>query len=128
MKYRRTIIAIETAVAVAALLGVAQLLFGLATPAVANLAPLGLHTWRLPALWLFATVVVPSAAAAWLAWRRSPHTPAAVLVASVALIVELLVQVPFIGVNPMQPVMGTAALVLAVLALLGRPPRRAHRR
>jgi hypothetical protein len=66
-------------------------------------------------------VAVPSTVAAWLAWRRSPHAPTAVLVASALLAVELLVQIPFVGPSMLQAVMGTVAIVLAVLALAARP-------
>ncbi len=117
LPFRRTFITVETLVSVGALVGVAQLLSGTATPPVADLAPLGLTSWTLPALWLFASVAVPSAVAAWLAWRRSAHTPAAVLLAGAALVVELLVQIPFLGVSVLQAVMGTVAVVLAALAL-----------
>jgi hypothetical protein len=115
--FRRTFLAVEALVALGALAGVGQLLSGTATPPVSDLAPLGLSTWRLPALWLFASVVVPSAVAAWLAWRRSARTPAAVLVACAALAVELLVQIPFLGFSALQAVMATVAVVLAALAL-----------
>jgi hypothetical protein len=36
-------------------------------------------------------------AAAWLAWRHSAWAPVAVLLASALLVIELLVQIPFIG-------------------------------
>jgi hypothetical protein len=55
---------------------------------------LGLSSWALPGVWLTASVVVPSAAAAYLAWRGSPSAPRAVMVASTLLAVELLVQIP----------------------------------
>jgi hypothetical protein len=64
-------------------------------------------------MWLTASVAVPSATAAYLAWRRSPAAPKAVLAASALLGIELLVQIPFLGVNGLQAAMtligGTAA-------------------
>jgi hypothetical protein len=43
-----------------------------------------------------------------------------VLLASVSLAVELLVQIPFLGFNILQPVFGSCAVPLAALALLAR--------
>jgi hypothetical protein len=115
---------VEGLVVVGALSGTLQLLTGTATPPVEDLEPLGLTSWVLPGLWLFASVAVPSTVAAWLAWRRSLHAPTAVLVASALLAVELLVQIPFVGPSLFQAVFGTVAIVLAVLALVARPTWR----
>ncbi|MGV8965879.1 MAG: hypothetical protein ACOH2F_06330 [Cellulomonas sp.] len=97
-----------------------QLLTGTFTPPVTDLEPLGLTSWTLPGAWLFATVAVPSSAAAWLAWRRAPLAPAAVLVASGTLAVELVVQIPFIGPSALQAVFGGFAAGLAGLAVDAR--------
>ena len=89
--FRRAIIVIETFVALGGLAGSIQLLAGVATPPVSALGPLGFSSWTLPAGWLFLSVAVPSGLAAWLAWRRSAWAPAAVLLASALLVIELLV-------------------------------------
>lgn len=109
---RRTFIGAESALAVAGAAGAVQLAAGVATPPVESL-PFGLRSWVLPGAWLFATVAVPSASAAVLAWRRSPRTPTAVLVGSALLGVELVVQIPFVGPSPLQAVFGAAAIGLA---------------
>jgi hypothetical protein len=74
----------------------------------------------LPGAWLFGTVVVPSVAAAWLAWRRSPYGPATVLLASTTLALELLVQIPFLGPSVLQLIFGVIAILMAVLAIRAR--------
>jgi hypothetical protein len=74
----------------------------------------------LPAGWLFLTVALPSGLAAWLAWRRSPWTPVAVLLASALLATELLFQVPFLGLSVLQLVFGAVAIGMAVVAFLAR--------
>ena len=123
-RFRWLFITVEGLVALGAIGGTVQLITGTAAPPVEDLEPLGLTSWVLPGLWLFASVAVPSTVAAWLAWRRSPRTPAAVLVASVLLAVELLVQIPFVGPSLLQAVFGTVAIALAVLALVARPTWR----
>jgi hypothetical protein len=111
--YQRSIVGIETAMAVFGLGGGVMLMSGHWTPPVEALNPLGLSSWVLPGMWLTASVAVPSATAAYLAWRRSPAAPKAVLAASALLGIELLVQIPFLGVNGLQAAMtligGTAA-------------------
>lgn len=99
-------------VALAALGGSVMLFRGTGAPPVSDLEPLGLDDWRLPAVWLFASVAVPWAVVVVLAWRRARATTTAVLVASGLLLVELAVQIPFVGVNPMQPALGAVALLL----------------
>jgi hypothetical protein len=69
---------------------------------------------------LFATVAVPSGWAAWSAWRRSATTPTVVLIASALLLIEVTVQIPFVGPSMLQVVFGTLAVVLAGLALHAR--------
>jgi hypothetical protein len=129
--FRRIIVVIETLVGLGGLAGSIQLLAGVATPPMSALHPLGLSSWTLPAGWLFMTVALPSGLAAWLAWRRSPWAPPAVLLASALLATELLVQIPFIGLNILQLIFGAVAVGTAVVGLLARRagwwPRRHQR-
>jgi len=118
--FRRTFVIAEALIAVNAVIGTIMLLTNTFAPDVSVLRPLGLHSWTLPGLWLFASVAAPSAWAGWAAARRHDRAPEAVVLASVLLLVELLVQVPFLGFDPLQPVMGVPALVLAALALRAR--------
>ena len=118
--FRKIFVAVESFVAVGGVAGTVMLLSGRGTPSVSALEPIGLRSWVLPGLWLFATTVVPSSAAAVLAWRRSPRAPAAVLAASTLLAVELLVQLPFLGFSAFQAVFGAIAIGMATLALLAR--------
>jgi hypothetical protein len=118
--FRRIIVAIETLVGLGGLAGSIQLLAGVATPPVSTLNPLGLSSWTLPAGWLFLSVAFPSGLAAWLAWRRSAWAPPAVLLASALLATELLVQIPFIGLNILQLILGAVAVGMAVVGLLAR--------
>ena len=115
--FRTGIVALECLVAVGGIAGTIQLWTGTYAPPVDVLEPLGLTSWKLPALWLFATVVVPSTVPAWLAWRKSPHAPTAVLVAAAALLVELVVQIPFVGPDVLQ---AGFAVALAAAAFTGR--------
>jgi hypothetical protein len=96
--------------------GGVMLMLGRGTPPIEWLAPLGLTSWVLPGVWLTASVAAPSAAAAYLALRRSPLTPSAVYVASALLGVELLVQIPFLGLNGLQGVMAVIGATAAGLA------------
>jgi hypothetical protein len=118
--FRKTIVVIESLVALGGMMGTVQLLTGTYTPPVSVLEPIGLSSWVLPGLWLFATVVAPSAAAAALAWRSSPNAPPVVLLASSTLALELLAQIPFLGPNLLQAVFGTIAVGMAVVAYLAR--------
>jgi hypothetical protein len=120
LPFRRTIVVVESLVGLGGLAGCVQLLAGVATPPVSVLRPLGLSSWILPAGWLFVSVALPSAVAAWLAWRRSPWAPVAVLVASALLATELLVQIPFLGPSLLQLIFGTVAIGMAVVGLLSR--------
>jgi hypothetical protein len=130
--FRKTFVTVEGVVAVGGLMGTVQLFTGTGTPPVSVLSPIGLSSWILPGGWLFATVAVPSVAAAWLAWRRSPYGPAAVLLASTTLALELLVQIPFLGPSVLQLIFGAIAIFMAVLAIRARRegwwPRRLFRR
>ncbi|MFP5283042.1 MAG: hypothetical protein ACLGIF_06300 [Actinomycetes bacterium] len=112
--HRRLFVVTESLVALSGLLGTVQLVAGIATPPLEDL-PLGLSSWVLPGVWLFATVTLPAAAAAWLAYRRSPLTPGAVLLAAATMAVEVLVQIPFLGPNPLQAVFGGLAVALGAL-------------
>ena len=112
-RFRWFFIVVEGLVAVGAVGGAVQLITGTAVPPIDDLEPLGLTSWVLPGVWLFASVAVPSTVAAWLAWQRSSHAPIAVLVASTLLAVELLVQIPFVGPSMLQVVLGTVAIALA---------------
>ena len=118
--FRRIIVVIETLVGLGGLAGSIQLLAGVATPPVSTLSLLGLSSWTLLAGWLFLSVAIPSGLAAWLAWRRSAWAPPAVLVASALLATELLVQIPFLGLNILQLIFGAVAVGMAVVGLLAR--------
>ena len=56
--------------------GAVQLALSLTTPPV-DVLPFGLASWLLPALWLFASVGLPSGVACVLVGRRSPYGPTA---------------------------------------------------
>jgi hypothetical protein len=117
--HRRVLLALESLLAVAGLAGTIQLIAGVYTPPLDSLPP-GLSSWVLPGLWLFATVPLPAAIAAWLLYRRSPYAPTAVLVGAATLALEVGVQIPFIGLNWLQAIFGGLAVVLAALAVHAR--------
>jgi len=119
-RYRGRFIATESLVALGALAGTWQLVTQTGTPPISDLKPLGLTTWTLPGLWLLVSVAVPSSIAAAAAWRRSAGTPVAVLIASGALVVELVVQMPFVGLSYFQLIFGTIAAAMAFLAVRAR--------
>jgi len=129
--HRRTLIIVESLVALSGLAGAVQLMAGVATPPNSYL-PLGLSSWVLPGFWLFGTVALPAAIAGLLAYRRSPYAPLAVVLASVTMAVEVLVQIPFIGLNPLQAIFGGLAVVLGALGVhawrTGWRPTRSNRR
>jgi len=118
--YRRTFIGVESFVAIGGLAGAWQLWTGTYAPPVSDLEVLGLDSWKLPAVWLFASVAAPSAAAAIAALRRWPHAPAVVLVASGLLLVEVAVQIPFVGPSALQAVFGAVGIGLGALAWSAR--------
>jgi hypothetical protein len=124
VRHRTVYLAAAGLIGISGLVGTVQLLTGAFTPPVEDLEPLGLESWVLPGLWLFTSVVVPWSAAGVLAWRRHPGTPTAVLVACGALMVELAVQIPFVGFSPFQLVLGAAAVVLGRKAWLDRRAQR----
>lgn len=118
--FRRTFIIVEAFIAVAALGGAVQLFTDTATPDISALDSLGLTSWTLPGIWLLVSVAVPSTVAVVLAWPRSSSAPIAVLVACGLLLVELLVQIPFLGPSMLQLVLGVTAIVVATLAVRAR--------
>jgi hypothetical protein len=118
--FRRVFVALEAFILVGALSGAVQLWTGTFAPPVEDLEPLGLDSWRLPAVWLAASVAVPSAVAVVAALRRWRRTPDVVLVASALLLIEVTVQIPFVGPSVLQAVMGGLALTLGALALVAR--------
>jgi len=120
--HRRLLLVSECVVAVAGLGGSVMLLDGRNAPPLSAIAPLGLTSWAVPAVWLSATVPVPATVAAVLIWRRSPRAPQAVVLAGATMALEVLVQIPFIGPHPFQAVFGGTAVVLSLLA---RHTRRA---
>ncbi len=107
--HRRTMTWASGFLAVAGLVGTWQLMSGAATPPVSDLAPLGLSSWTWPGLWLFGSVVVPWFVAVIACVGRRRATPLIVLVACGLLVLELVVQVPFIGLSPLQFILGAAA-------------------
>lgn len=113
---RATFVVVESIVAIGGLSGAVQLATGTYAPPVSDLEPLGLTSWKLPAVWLFATTALPAGAAAWWAFRRAPIAAWAVLLASATLALELVVQIPFVGPSILQAVFGAVSVTLAVLA------------
>jgi hypothetical protein len=115
--FRKTFVLVEGFTAVGGVMGSVMLISGTGTPPVSVLQPVGLTSWVLPGLWLFATAAAPSAVAAVLAWRRSEWTPPVVLLASATLAIELLVQIPFLGPSWLQALFGAVAVSMTILAL-----------
>jgi len=118
LRWRRTLGVTAMLTGVAAAVGSVQLMTGVFTPPVSDLSSLGLQSWVLPGLWLVATVALPCAAAAFLAWRGSPWLGVAAIGAGALLLVELAVQIPFVGLDPLQGVMAVVAVVLASLGFV----------
>jgi hypothetical protein len=118
--FRWIFVVLEAFVVIGAVSGAAQLWTGTFTPPVSDLDALGLDSWRLPAVWLFCSVAVPSTVALVSALRRWPRAPQVVLVASALLLVEVTVQIPFVGPSVLQGVMGAIALLLGTLAVVAR--------
>ena len=124
-RFRAVFIVVWGLTLLGALGGSASLLLGVGTPPVEWIEPRGLTSWVLPGLWLLASVAVPSAVVVVLAWGRSPWTPTAVVIAAALLAVELLVQIPFIGLSVLQAVFGTVAVAMVLLAWVSRGSWRA---
>ena len=122
-RFRVTFAAVEAFVLVGAVSGAVGLWTGTSVPPVADLEPLGLTDWQLPALWLFATVAVPSALAMSAALARLPRTPEIVMVSSALLLFEVVVQIPFVGPSVLQAVMGLVAVALGALGWIARRDR-----
>lgn len=121
VRRRRTLGVVAALTCLAAVAGSVQLVTGTYTPPVSALEPLGLGSWTVPGIWLTVSVALPCGIVAVLAFRRSPSTGAAAVVAGLLLTVELAVQVPFVGLDPLQAVM---AVVAAVLVALGTSAHR----
>jgi hypothetical protein len=118
--WRRSLGLTAAFTALAATAGAVQLVTGTFTPPVSDLRPLGLDSWFLPGLWLAVSVAVPCGLTAVAAWRRTAWTGTAAAAAGLLLLVELAVQIPFVGLDPLQAVMGSVALVLLGLGLASR--------
>jgi hypothetical protein len=112
---RRTLVAVQAVLATCGAAGALQLGLGIATPPISTIEGIGLTSWDLPALWLFTTVAVPAGVGALFAWRGVSVAPLAAVVTGVALLVELLVQMPFLGLNVLQAVFGLVAISLMAL-------------
>jgi hypothetical protein len=110
---------LEGFVAAAGIAGSVQLWTGTNTPPSSDL-PFGFTSWVLPGCWLLATVGLPAAIAGWLAYRRARLAPVAVLVAASTMLLEVLVQIPFIGLSWLQLVFGGLAVALGVLGVHAR--------
>lgn len=123
-RWRRTIGVIAALTGVAATAGTIQLVTGTFTPPVSDLEPLGLDSWVLPGLWLAASVAVPCAATTVMAWKRSRWLGLSALASGALLLVELAVQIPFVGLDALQGVM---ALIAITLMALGVASHRAQR-
>ena len=112
--WRRTLGLLAAVTCLAALVGTVQLVTGTYTPPVSDVSPLGLGSWTLPGLWLAASVALPCGVTAVLAWRASARLGLASIAAGALLGIELILQVPFVGLDPLQ-----AALALVAGALVG---------
>lgn len=73
--FRKTFALVEGLTAVGGVMGSVMLIAGTGTRPVSVLRSVGLTSWVLPGLWLFATAAAPSAVAAVLAWRKSEWAP-----------------------------------------------------
>ncbi len=119
-RFRAVFVVTWAVTCVGAVGGSISMIIGQGTPPLSAIEPLGLDSWVLPGLWLLASVAVPAAVVVVLAWRRSARTPAAVLIASGVLAIELAVQVPFVGPSVLQAVFGAVAVTMAALAWAAR--------
>lgn len=120
LPYRRTIMVAETVIALAGAAGAVQLWDGRTAPPLSDIEPIGLKSWRLPAVWLAATVAVPSTVAAVAAARRHPKTPELVVAAAGLLLLEVTSQIPFVGPSPLQGVFGAVAVGTGLLGCRAR--------
>lgn len=123
LRWRRTLGATALLTSAAAAVGSVQLMAGVFTPPVSDLSSLGLQSWVLPGLWLAASVALPCAATAFLARKCSPWLGAAAVGSGALLLVELAVQIPFIGLDPLQAVMAAVAVFMASLGFVSHRTR-----
>lgn len=128
VEWRRTLGTLAGLTSVAASVGAAQLISGTFTPPVDALSSLGWDTWVLPGIWLATSVALPCGAASVLAIRRSPWLGAAAAGAGLLLLVELLVQIPFVGPDPLQAIMSAVAVGLVWFGVLSHRTSRAAER
>ncbi|WP_183099818.1 hypothetical protein [Nocardioides pelophilus] len=112
IRWRRTLGTLAAVTSLGAVVGSVQLVTDTFTPPVSDLSRLGLRSWVLPGIWLAASVALPCGLVTVLAWRRSRRLGAAAVAAGLLLAVELAVQIPFVGLDPLQAVMGTVAVLL----------------
>jgi hypothetical protein len=124
-RWRRTLGVIAALTGIAATAGTVQLVTGTFTPPVGDLEPLGLHSWVLPGLWLAASVAVPCAVTTMLAWKRSRWLGLSALASGALLLIELAVQIPFIGLDPLQGLMALIAITLMALGVASHRGQRA---
>jgi len=126
--YRRVLMIAEGLIALSALAGSVQLMVAGGGPFDAEL-PWGLPNGLIAGLWLFSLVAVPAAVASWLCWGRSTYGPTAVLIASTGLGVDVVAQIPFVGLHVLQLVFGLIAVGMALIAVAARRrawPRPQH--
>lgn len=116
-RFRVTLTLLMVVLALAGGEGAIQLIAGVATPPLDDLEPLGLTSWVLPGVWLMGSVAVPSAAAAVALLRNSPIAVRLALLAAGLLAVELVVQIPFVGLSALQLVLGAVDALVVLLAL-----------
>lgn len=116
-RWRRTLGVTSALTSAAAIVGSVQLATGAFTPPVSDLEPLGLNSWVLPGLWLAAVVALPCAITTVTAWECSRWLGLAAITSGALLLVELGVQIPFVGLDPLQGVMAVVAIVLVSLGL-----------
>ena len=120
--HRTPLLLLSGATCLGAVAGTAMLVLGEGTPPDRDL-PAGLHSWVLPGLWLLVSVAVPCGVTWVLAHDRSPMAPTAALVAAGSLLLELGVQVPFVGVTLLQLLFAGVAVLMAAYAWDCRPRR-----
>jgi len=111
-RWRRTLGLTAALTSAAAAVGSVQLMTGTFTPPVSDLSPLGLNSWMLPGMWLAASVAIPCAVTAVMAWKRSRWLGLAAISSGALLLIELAVQIPFVGLDPLQAVMALVAFAL----------------
>jgi len=121
--FRRSMTVIEITLATAAAIGAVLFFADVAVPPDDQL-PSGLDNWVWPAIWLIGTVCVPSAIAAIALSRRASSGPLLVLLATALLGVELVVQIPFVGLSWLQLLVALSGVSAAVMAIVARGSTR----